>query len=190
MIRRTGYTDLGFLLDHEADSYFRSPAAVRDIVLRATFSTQSGAAKMTYVPDQTPLTEFRNQLLVALMGDRTPFANSNRYPMKIRPGYKVVSLDPRSDRRIVNDFIRNTAGLPRSMVNGGKNQDMLERPIDVKFGPDGYLYVLDFGRLENRNGKPSTTRGTGQVFRLLPANVPSTGPAPKASESDENPDKR
>ena len=30
---------------------------------------------------------------------------------------------------------------------------MLERPIDVKIGPDGYLYVLDFGRMEVRNGQ-------------------------------------
>jgi glucose/arabinose dehydrogenase len=54
---------------------------------------------------------------------------------------------------------------------------MLERPIDVKVGPDGYLYVLDFGRLDPRGGKTRITAGSGQVFRLRPTSEPTTLPA-------------
>jgi hypothetical protein len=78
----------------------------------------------------------------------------------------------------VHDFIRNTAGIPRSLAPGDK-PELLERPIDVKVGPDGFIYVLDFGKADYRTGRPSVTARTGQVFRLLPANVPSTGPTLK-----------
>ena len=71
-----------------------------------------------------------------------------------------------------------TAGVPRSMTPANK-PELLERPIDVKFGPDGYMYILDFGRADFRNGHPNVTPRTGQVYRLLPAGVPSTGPTLK-----------
>jgi len=55
----------------------------------------------------------------------------------------------------------------------------LERPIDVKFGPDGSLYILDFGQMEMKNGKPEVKRGTGKIFKLVASEpeAPTTSPA-------------
>jgi sugar lactone lactonase YvrE len=93
-------------------------------------------------------------------------------------GHTVVRVDVERDVE-PQDFIRNTAGVPRSMSRRD-NPDMLERPTDVKIGPDGYLYVLDMGKLEMRNGKQRVTPRTGQVFRLRPAGEPATQPADAA----------
>jgi hypothetical protein len=57
----------------------------------------------------------------------------------------------------------------------------LERPVDVKFGPDGSLYILDMGRMEVKNGKERIFAATGQVFRLVPVEVP---PAATQSSGD------
>jgi hypothetical protein len=45
--------------------------------------------------------------------------------------------------------------------------EALERPIDAKFGPDGSLYIVDFGKLELRNGKELVTSGSGRIFKLV-----------------------
>lgn len=45
----------------------------------------------------------------------------------------------------------------------------MERPIDVKFGPDGSLYILDFGRIRIVDGKIKVYDGTGKIFRLIPS---------------------
>ena len=57
-------------------------------------------------------------------------------------GYKVVQVDV--DNHQIRDFIYNTRHGPASRT--GSHPDALERPFDVKFGPDGAMYVLDIGR--------------------------------------------
>ena len=78
------------------------------------------------------------------------------------------------DRKQVHEFIRNTGNLPASQL--GKDLDQVERPIDVKFGPDGKLYVLDLGRMKMKDGKEDPDGGTGKVYRLIPAKGPTTQP--------------
>jgi glucose/arabinose dehydrogenase len=41
----------------------------------------------------------------------------------------------------------------------------LHRPLDVRFGPDGDLYVLDFGHFEPGRGSLAATPGSGSVRR-------------------------
>jgi glucose/arabinose dehydrogenase len=176
LIRQTGYTELAPLVDH-----FSPPTSSdRDDYVRGVFPSMSGASKMAFVPEASPLREFRRQLVVAMIGPRTPFA-SDRSPFPLKsppPGHKVVRLDAEGGQKVIYDMIRNTAGVPRSMTKANK-PELLERPIDVKFGPDGYMYVLDFGRADYRTGRPNVTARTGQVFRMLPGGVPSTGPTLK-----------
>ena len=113
--------------------------------------------------------------VVALSGDHAPFATSGR--QLVGPGgYRVVWVD--MERHTIHDLIRNTALLPRSRVNP-KNGDLLERPIEPIFAPDGTLYILDYGHMEVRDGKERIERGTGQIFRLIPPHEPvkATQPA-------------
>jgi glucose/arabinose dehydrogenase len=185
LLRGTGYTELNFLLDHvDSRGQPTAPdASDRERLVRAVFPSQSGAAKMTFVPEQgSPFSEdYARHLIVALSGDRAPFATSGSKRFKGPVGGTVVRVEV--ERNVEpQDFLRNTAGVPRSQFRGD-NSEMLERPIDVKVGPDGYIYVLDFGKLEMRGGKPRVTRRTGQVFRLRPPLEPAaTQPAGDAAQ--------
>ena len=66
----------------------------------------------------------------------------------------------------MDEFIRNTEGIPASKM--GRDVEALERPIDVKFGPDGRLYILDYGKMEMRDGNERATPGSGRIFVLEP----------------------
>jgi glucose/arabinose dehydrogenase len=193
-IRRTGFTELVPLFDFPSDLGIPFDPTDRENMVRGVLPPLSGAAKMTFVPDDAgdALARLRGHLIVALSGDRSPFATENAGRKLLEPvGYKLVDIeiDGPNDRN-VSDFIRNTEKLPRSMTKG-RNSSLLERPIDAKFGPDGDLYVLDFGQLEVRNGKERVKAGTGQVFRVHQAgsaapkaNSATTSSAPASEESN------
>jgi glucose/arabinose dehydrogenase len=83
-----------------------------------------------------------------------------------RQGFKVELVDV--EGKTVKDFIRNTAGVPASMQPWGTVA--LERPCDVKVGPDGAIYILDFGQMENDEGEPEFHAGTGRIFKLYKSN--------------------
>src|SRR5687767_9780002 len=76
MVIASGYRDISFLIDHDAsnspDRLFRP----RRTLLAATFQPLSGASLFAFVPGNGPLSAFRGQAVVALSGDRAPFANS------------------------------------------------------------------------------------------------------------------
>jgi glucose/arabinose dehydrogenase len=92
-------------------------------------------------------------------------------------GYRVVLVN--IDARKVEDFVHNTRDVPASRLSSDprKWDGALERPIDVKFGPDGAMYVLDFGELEVKGGRQKVTPGTGRIFRMVGAELePTTRP--------------
>ena len=173
-ISRTGYKRVLFVLDQEATAADpKNPSGtytvpIRDTLWKGSFSPLSGAAKLDFVPDTWPDRAARRHAVVALAGDRAPFATSGR-PIMGPIGYKVVSVD--LDSRRVDDFVRNTVGGPASRIDQ-KNPNLLERPIDVKFGPDGTLYILDAGRMQIRDGRETYEAGTGKIFRLVPVPGP------------------
>ncbi|HEX4123119.1 MAG TPA: hypothetical protein VHY37_00210 [Tepidisphaeraceae bacterium] len=172
LIIRSGYPQVLFLIDQEASGL--TPPS-RDPLLGAAFPSQSGAAKLTFVSGDMPgWSDYRGDAIICQSGDRAPFATSDQ--KLIGPiGYKVVLVNV--DSHEVSDFIHNTAGVPRHLVPG-QNPDLLERPIDAKFGPDGMLYILDFGQMRDRTGKLEVAGGTGQVFRLMPTKPDNTPKGP------------
>lgn len=161
MVIPTGYPDVGFVVDHDASNLSEPDSRW----LAAEFSSQAGASKMDFVPENGPFREYTGNLLIALRGDRAPFSTSREQLADPPPGYSVVRVDP--DRKEVKNFIYNTAGGPASSLKDGRDV-ALERPIDVKFGPDGDLYILDFGRERFVDGKEKVFDGTGKIFRLVP----------------------
>ena len=178
LIYPSGYNALSFLIDHDVSGRdgtgLRPPP--RDALLRGRFPSQSGAAKLVMAPRTGPFERFQGSAIIALGGDRAPFATGNQ--KLIGPvGYKVVRVVV--DNQQVEDFIRNTRGQPAHRL-GKRVRQALERPVDVKFGPDGALYVLDMGRMEVKNGRERVSAGTGQIFRLVP--VPTEAKPPAEAE--------
>lgn len=159
MIIKTGYPELAFLIDH-AESKLMAPD--QSTLLRATFPSLAGAAKFAFAPGAGAFKDFHGNAIVALSGDRAPFATSGLKLQSIS-GYKVVRVDV--DTRQVREFIRNTLGQPASRIG---LKDGLERPIDVQFAPDGSLYILDLGEMEVRDGYERIKEGTGKILRLTP----------------------
>jgi len=165
MIVRSGYRDLSFLIDHDLSGL--TPPNPNSGLITAELKPLSGAAKFDFAPASGPFARLRQAgevAILALYGDRAPFDTGGAAGLKLAgpTGYKVVKIN--LDYRQVEDYIRNTREGPASRNGQGLG---LERPIDVKFGPDGALYILDFGRMEMKKGQPAVRSGTGRVFKLV-----------------------
>jgi glucose/arabinose dehydrogenase len=158
MVIRTGYPENSALIDREIS---RLLAPDRETLLQATFAPLAGAAKLDFAPASGPFKEFRGSAIVAMAGDRAPFATGG---LKLvgPTGYKLVRVDV--DTHTVKDFVRNTDPRPGTV---SKTPAALERPIDVKFGPDGSMYILDFGELRMKGGHERVTPASGRLFRLV-----------------------
>lgn len=174
LLFNTGYDALPALVDQDGSGTggagLKPPA--RDVLLRGKFPSQSGAAKLAMVPRSGPFEQYQGSAIVALSGDRAPFATGNQ--KTIGPiGYKVVRVQV--DNQQVEDFLRNTRGLPAHRLPKRIRKLALERPVDVKFGPDGSLYVLDMGRMTVKGGKEHVHAKTGRVFRVVPLAEPADG---------------
>jgi glucose/arabinose dehydrogenase len=168
---RYGYPNVRFLIDHAASRLIPPSAGP---LFFGSFRPLAGATKFDFAPASPAFRKYRGDAIVALFGDRAPFATSGR-PIIGPTGYKVARVN--LDSRKVEDFIRNTKDLPASKLrneSGKAVADALERPIDVKFGPDGAMYVLDFGQVVIKNGKPEVKDGTGKIFRLTGSEAPAT----------------
>jgi glucose/arabinose dehydrogenase len=161
MIVKSGYRDLSFLIDHETSGL--APPNPASNLLAAEFRPLSGAAKFDFAPTSGPFSRLRqggNVAIVAMAGDRAPF-DTNGMKLVGPLGYKLVQVNV--DDHQVREFVRNTQEGP----TGGNKDAGLERPVDVKFGPDGAMYILDFGQMEMKGGREKVGGGTGRVFRLV-----------------------
>ncbi|MGQ9681665.1 MAG: PQQ-dependent sugar dehydrogenase [Anaerolineae bacterium] len=75
-------------------------------------------------------------------------------------GRRVVQVDV--DNGTVADLAVNRDRLPASQTGSGG----LERPIQARFGPDGALYVVDFGPLELTEQGWEAPAGGGVIWRM------------------------
>lgn len=171
MAIRYGYPNVRSLIDHAAS---RLIPPTPGTMLFGTFKPLSGASKFDFAPASGPFRKYRGDAIVALAGDRAPFATSN-FPLKGPSGYKLALVN--IDQRKVEDFIRNTKELPNSRLGKERDHNALERPIDVKFGPDGAMYILDFGQLIMKNAQPDIRKGTGRIYRLMGPSSEGTSPS-------------
>jgi glucose/arabinose dehydrogenase len=173
MVIPSGYPYVGPVINHEK-SKLTPPNP--DSLIRGLFPPQSGAGKMAFFPNSGPFhsARFDGQLLVALWGDRAPFSTSGRPIAGQLPGYRVDRVDLTTGHiSQISPFIYNTRGGPASKLSEGGSEG-IERPVDVKFGPDGNLYVLDFGQAVFKHGHLKVTGGTGKIFILQPIAASAT----------------
>ncbi len=160
--------ELGFVIDHEASGLEPpDPSLVLGL-----HEYQSSPTKLDVAPDSWG--ELAGQVFVAEWGDLAPETNPFQDE---RPGYRVVRIDPATGQ--VEPFVFNAQPGPASeqeALGAG-----IERPFDVKFGPDGAMYVVDYGVA--RVNQARTAEGqvpyefppeTGAIWRITPPDGAAT----------------
>ena len=131
----------------------------------ASFQTHAAANGLDFSPGED--FGFQGQAFVALFGDLAPVTTVRQV---VPAGFKVVRVDVESGA--IADFAVNRVQGPASkLFHGG-----FERPSHCAFGPDGALYVVDFGEIKiaPEKGGIRIKQGTGALWRI--ARVPG-GPA-------------
>lgn len=133
---------------------FPEPVPPRPV---ASFQTHAGANGFDF--SRSDAFGFEGQAFVALFGDLAPLTT----PRQVVPaGYKIVRVDP--DDGTITDFAVNRVQGPASkLFHGG-----FERPSHCAFGPNGALYVVDFGEINiaPEKGAIRIKQGTGAVWRI------------------------
>ncbi len=90
------------------------------------------------------------------------------------PGFKVQRVDLATGT--LQDFLVNTERGPATAWRGGG----LERPLQLEWGPDGALYVVDFGVISSRQREKITVLNahirTGVIWRVRRAGMPPLRP--------------
>ena len=120
---------------------------------------------MTFVPASGPFSRWAGQLLISEMGDFKP--TTDPVHADAHTGFQVEVVDVATGRRSV--FARNRGTGPALPASTLDLQEAFERPVDVKIGPDGNVYVLDFGVFRSTKTAANVMPKTGKVFRIEPA---------------------
>jgi glucose/arabinose dehydrogenase len=100
-------------------------------------------------------------VLIAEMGDFKPMTA----PDDSRAGFQVERIHPRNGAVDPYLYNKKTDGdsQPASALD---LRNGFERPVDVRIGPDGLIYVLDFGAFIVSEGAPKAFPKTGKLFRI------------------------
>jgi glucose/arabinose dehydrogenase len=109
---------------------------------------------------------FVGDAFVALFGDLAPVTTPR---LHTPVGFKVVRVD--MARRTVVDFAVNRVQGPASKLP----HRGFERPSDCEFGPDGALYVVDWGEIEiaPEAGGVRMQAGSGTLWRIRRTDGPA-----------------
>lgn len=123
-----------------------------------TFTAHAAANGFDFSPGE-PF-GFANDAFVACFGDAAPITTRRITPA----GFKVARID--MDTRTVVDFAVNRVAGGASVLP----HDGFERPVDCRFGPDGNLYVVDWGEMVPTPERAGVEirRGTGVLWRIRP----------------------
>ncbi len=104
-------------------------------------------------------------MFIAEWGDLAPPTNPLRGNAPAE-GFRVVKVNPNTGD--LTPFVFNKGGgIPAS--EQGKTGQGLERPFDVKFGPDGAMYIVDYGvvNIDMSKTPPYDSKaGTGAIWKV------------------------
>ncbi|MDQ3687288.1 MAG: sugar dehydrogenase, partial [Acidobacteriota bacterium] len=106
--------------------------------------------------------DLAGQVFVAEWGDLAPATTPLRDGFA---GFLVSRVDPATGQ--VVPFVRNQMRGPAS-AQGAQGQGV-ERPYDVKFGPDGAMYIVDYGIARvnpAREGQYEFPPFTGAIWKV------------------------
>jgi glucose/arabinose dehydrogenase len=150
------------------DRRFRPPGKVQPEFLLAThpnpppvpaarFGVHSSANGFDF--SRGPSFGHAGDAFVALFGDETPITGKVLHPV----GFKVVRVNVNTG--VIEDFAVNRGGknAPASLGGGGG----LERPVAVRFSPDGAaLYVVDFGVMLHQGKQAVPFLNSGVLWKI------------------------
>lgn len=102
-------------------------------------------------------------LLVAEMGDFKPMTEPTD---KSHAGFQVERVDLRTGA--IAPLFRNKGSGDAAPASELDLRNGFERPVDVRVGPDGNVYVLDYGAFVTTSNPPKAMPKTGKVFRIEP----------------------
>lgn len=135
----------------------------RSLLVTAT-APHAALGGMTVVPSGGAFARWAGQLLISEMGDFKPTTDAAN-PDE-RAGFQVESVDLATGKRAV--FARNRGTGPAEPASRIDIEEGFERPVDVKVGPDGLVYVLDFGVFNPSEKTMKVFPKTGRVYRIEP----------------------
>jgi glucose/arabinose dehydrogenase len=123
-----------------------------------SFQTHVAANGFDFCDD--PEFGFEGDAFVACFGDLAPITTLTK---AVTPaGFKVVRVDMKTGQ--VFDFaVNKTTGPASKLFHGG-----FERPSHCQFGPDGNLYIVDFGviHIAPERGAIRQQMDTGTLWRI------------------------
>ena len=160
-----GQTGLSFAIDHRASGL---SAPDRSLLVTATVP-HAALGGMAVVPASGPFSRWAGQLLISEMGDFKP--QTDAVKPDERAGFQVESVNLATGQRAV--FARNRGTGPPQPASRIDLEEGFERPVDVKVGPDGLVYVLDFGVFNPTEKVMKVFPKTGRVYRIEPGTPPS-----------------
>lgn len=125
---------LGFLIDHKASGL--TPPE-RSLIL-GLHPVNSSPSKPDIAPNSWG--DMAGNLFIPEWGDMAWVTNA----LRDKPaGNRIVFINPTAKGNTVVPFIFNAK--PGAASEQGALGKGIERPYDVKFGPDGAMYIVDFG---------------------------------------------
>jgi len=151
--------NLGFVINHAASGLTPPTPAV----VLSRHEVNSSPVLFDIAPDSWgPLA---GQLFIAEWGDLAPPTNPLRGNAPAE-GFRVVKVNPNTGD--LTPFVFNKGGgIPAS--EQGKTGQGLDRPFDVKFGPDGAMYIVDYGvvNIDMSKTPPYDSKaGTGAIWKV------------------------
>ena len=137
----------------------------------AQFAQHSGPNGVDFSRDSS--FGFEGDAFVALFGDLTPVTARLTTPS----GFKVVRVDMRT-REVVDFAVNKFQGPASRLPHAG-----FERPSHCQFGPDGSLYVVDFGEVSiaPEKGGIRVWENTGALWRIRRTSEPVGDRPPSAT---------
>lgn len=102
-------------------------------------------------------------IVLAEMGDFRPDTDPDE---SVRAGFQVERIGPGGGTPAT--YARNRGEGEPEPASTLDFRNGFERPVDVRVGPDGAVYVLDYGAFITLGGKPKAFPKTGKLFRIEP----------------------